>query len=58
MTQISIGSTLHYEIRDPTIFLLKIVAAVTPHQSISNETLTFEPSLDVEQCQVGEDSNR
>jgi transglutaminase-like putative cysteine protease len=58
MTQISIGSTLHYEVREPTIFLFKIAAAVTSHQSISNEVLTFEPTLDVEQCQVGEDGNR
>ncbi len=58
MAQISIGSTLHYEVREPTLFLFKIAAAVTPHQSISNEVLTFEPSLDVEQCQVGEDGNR
>nr|CAA6830105.1 MAG: Transglutaminase domain-containing protein [uncultured Thiotrichaceae bacterium] len=58
MTQISIGSTLNYEVREPTIFLFKIAAAVTEQQSISNETLTFEPNLNVEQCQVGEDGNR
>ena len=58
MTPIMIGSTLNYEVSQPTIFLFKIAAATTTHQIISNEALTFEPNLNVEQCQIGEDGNR
>lgn len=58
MTQIQIGSTLVYEVRQPTIFLLKIAAAWTSHQALDNESLTFDPVVDVEQCQVGLEGNR
>jgi transglutaminase-like putative cysteine protease len=58
MTQIQLGSTLEYEVREPTIFLFKIAAATTPRQSINNEVMTFTPELNVEQCQIGEDGNR
>ncbi|TWU44302.1 Transglutaminase-like superfamily protein [Novipirellula aureliae] len=58
MTQIQIGSKLVYEVRQPTIFLLKITAATTPHQVVSNETLTFDPAINVENCQIGFDGNR
>ncbi len=58
MTQISIGSTLTYDVREQTIFLLKIAACNTPHQTIYNEQLTFDPRLNVEQCQIGPDGNR
>jgi len=58
MTQIQLGSTLEYAVREPTIFLFKIAAATTSHQSISNEIMTFDPPLDVEDCQIGEDGNR
>ena len=58
MTQILIGSTLVYEVRKPTIFLLKIAAASTGHQQINDEVLSFTPSVDVEKCQVGTDGNR
>ena len=58
MTQIQIGSTLVYEVRKTTIFLLKIAAASTSHQDISNEVLSFDPGVDVEKCQVGIEGNR
>ena len=58
MTQILIGSTLVYKVRKPTIFLLKIAAASTGHQQINDEVFTFEPSMVVENCQVGLDGNR
>ena len=58
MTQILIGSSLEYEVRKPTIFLLKIAAASTEHQEINNEILSFTPSVDVEKCQVGLEGNR
>ena len=58
MTQIEIGSTLVYDVREPTIFLLKIAAATTEHQQTSDENLTFDPPVNVEQCQVGLEGNR
>ena len=58
MPQILIGSTLLYEVRKPTIFLLKIAAASTEHQETTNESLTFHPSMEPEICQVGLDGNR
>ena len=58
MTQILIGSTLAYEVRKPTVFLLKIAAASTGHQQINDEILAFEPAMDVEVCQVGPEGNR
>jgi len=58
MTQIQIGSKLVYQVRQPTIFLLKIAAASTSHQVLSNESLTFDPPVNVEQCQVGLEGNR
>ncbi|EMI52902.1 transglutaminase domain-containing protein [Rhodopirellula sallentina] len=58
MTEISIGSTLEYDVRTTTIFLFKIAAGWTPHQRVHNEQLTFDPLLDVEACQVGAEGNR
>lgn len=58
MTRIQIGSKLLYEVRQPTIFLLKIAAASTQHQVLSNESLTFDPQVNIEQCQVGLEGNR
>ncbi|MBB3209232.1 hypothetical protein FHS27_005070 [Rhodopirellula rubra] len=39
MTQIQIGSTLTYEVKQPTIFLLKIAAAWTQHQLVNKESM-------------------
>lgn len=58
MTKINIGSTMNYVVREPTIFLFKIAAATTERQLIKSEDLTFEPGLDVEQCQIGSEGNR
>lgn len=58
MTKINIGSTMNYIVRQPTIFLFKIAAATTARQFISNEVLTFDPELDLEQCQIGTEGNR
>lgn len=58
MTQILIGSSLTYNVAQPTVFLFKIAAGWTSHQKLDNETLKFEPSLEPEICQVGEDGNR
>lgn len=58
MSKIQVHSSLSYEISQPTIFLFKIAAATTPYQLVSNEFLTFDPTLDLEQYQLGEDGNR
>jgi transglutaminase-like putative cysteine protease len=58
MTQISIGSTLTYDVQQSTVFLFKITAARTAHQNIQNEQLTFDPQLTVEQCEIGLEGNR
>ncbi|TWU07530.1 transglutaminase-like domain-containing protein [Stieleria varia] len=58
MTQIQIGSTLRYDVRQPTVFLLKIAAAYTEHQTIIDENLTLDPLVQLEQCQIGPDGNR
>ncbi len=58
MKQINIGCKLVYEVRQRTIFLLKIAVASTPHQTIRHEQLTFDPGLDVEYYQVGMEGSR
>ena len=58
MTQIEFGSRLVYDIKRPTILLLKIAASWTQHQLISNEQQMVEPNLPIEQCQVGAEGNR
>ncbi|MFG0287768.1 MAG: transglutaminase family protein [Rhodopirellula sp. JB044] len=58
MTNINIGSTLQYDVRQTTIFLFKIAAGWTAHQRVLNEQLSFDPLLDVENCQVGVEGNR
>ena len=58
MTQIQIGSTLVYDVQQPTIFLLKIAATTTPHQMIRNESLQINPTVNIEQCQIGQEGNR
>ncbi|EMI45592.1 transglutaminase-like domain-containing protein [Rhodopirellula sp. SWK7] len=58
MTQINIGSTLQYDVRQTTIFLFKIAAGWSSHQRVLNEQLNFTPYLDVENCQVGVEGNR
>ena len=58
MTQIQIGSSLTYDVKQTTIFLLKIAAGSTPHQKISYEHLTSDPPLGLESCRVGTEGNR
>lgn len=58
MSTILIGSELSYEIKQPTVLLLKISAAQTDHQKLVHEELTFTPQPDVEALEVGQDGNR
>ena len=58
MTQIDIGCSLVYDIKRPTVLLLKIAASWTQHQIVSNESLTSSPVLNIESCQIGPDGNR
>ena len=58
MSTILIGSELCYEVKQSTVFLLKISAARTDHQKLVHEELTFTPSIEVEELEVGVDGNR
>jgi len=58
MTQIDIGCSLVYDIKRPTVLLLKIAASWTQHQIVNNESLTSSPVLNIETCQIGPDGNR
>ena len=58
MTTIEVGCDLSYEVRRRTIFLFNITAATTSHQTVDEETLTFDPALEVENYQVGLEGNR
>ena len=58
MTQIDIGCSLVYDIKRPTVLLLKIAASWTQHQFVNNENLTANPGLNIESCQIGPDGNR
>lgn len=58
MASIQLSSSLIYDVKQQTIFLLKIAAASTDHQQISNEQFSCNPALEVESCQVGVDGNR
>ncbi|MCO8125259.1 transglutaminase family protein [Stieleria sp. TO1_6] len=58
MTQIQIGSQLNYTVRQETLFLFLVEASQTQHQSIVSESLTFDPQIAVETCNVGPEGNR
>lgn len=57
MTEITIGTTLQYDVRQTTIFLLKITAGRTSNQRVINEQLNVNPYSELENCQVGVDGN-
>lgn len=58
MSTILVGSELSYDVRQSTVFLLKISAAQTDHQKLLHEELTFAPQPAVEELEVGLDGNR
>lgn len=58
MTQVIVGSTLQYDVRQTTTFLFKIAAGWTSHQRVHDEQLNFDPGLQVEECQVDVEGNR
>ncbi|MCM2370243.1 transglutaminase-like domain-containing protein [Aporhodopirellula aestuarii] len=58
MTEIHIGSTLQYDVRQRTVFLFQITAGLTSRQRVVNEQLNFDPFVEVEDCQVGVEGNR
>lgn len=58
MTRIQVGSELMYEVRQTTVFLFNIAAGWTLHQRVDNETLNFDPHLNVEYYQIGVEGNR
>jgi len=58
MTHIDFGCSLTYDVKRPTVLLLKIAASWTQHQIVNNESLTSSPVLNIETCQIGPDGNR
>jgi transglutaminase-like putative cysteine protease len=58
MSQICVGSDLHFEVHATTTFLFQIAASQTPLQSIINEQFTIEPPTPYAECQVGFEGNR
>lgn len=46
MTELHITAHLTYQIAAPTAFAFSIVAARTPHQRVTSETITIEPDID------------
>ena len=55
---INLHSELTYSVQTPTTILLKVAAMQTPHQVISNEMLTVNPSTPVDYLQEGPLGNR
>ena len=58
MKPITVGSELTYQCQSPTVFLLNISVAQTDHQKILDESLTVDPPLDMQACQIGLGQNR
>ncbi|NND97509.1 MAG: transglutaminase family protein [Pirellulaceae bacterium] len=57
MSTILVGCELGYEVRQPTVFLLQIVAARTAHQDVTHEQLQITPKRDLQQYQIGLEGN-
>lgn len=58
MTEINIGTTLQYDVRQTTIFLFKITVGRTPNQRVIYEQLNVTPDSEIENCQIGVEGNR
>lgn len=58
MHVVSMGSHLEYEITQPTVVLLNVSIATTPHQSVVSESLTVSPTIDISPLIVGAERNR
>lgn len=56
-SNVDVGCSLVYDVRQTTVFLLQIQAATTRHQTIANANLRFNPELSVENFQSGLDGN-
>lgn len=57
MLRINVGCSLTYEVRQQTVFLFKITSAVTPHQRILSEELSFHPQLHHQRFVAGAEDN-
>ncbi|CAA9892457.1 conserved hypothetical protein [Candidatus Methylobacter favarea] len=53
MTTIHVGCDLTYSVTNPTSFLFNVAAARTPLQTISEETLQLNPSIQYEASSLG-----
>ncbi len=58
MLEIEVGCEISYEVRQTTVFLFQISCAATSHQTIQSENLVFNPLLNVEAFNAGDEGNR
>lgn len=58
MHTISATSRLIYDVTEPTILLVNVAVASTPHQTIITESFSVQPSVDLTNMPVGEEHNR
>ena len=54
----SVGSTLAYEIEQPTPFIFNLEAVTTDRQRVASETLVFSPPVEPERFRMPETGNR
>lgn len=58
MSQIAVGCDLKYEVRQSTVFLFQILAARTACQQVVSEQMQLNPSVSVEQYDIGTEGNQ
>jgi len=57
MLRIDVGCELTYEVRQSTVFLFQITAAMTQHQRIAGQDLQLSPQVNVESFNAGAEGN-
>lgn len=57
MLRIDVGCDLTYEVRQSTVFLFQITAAMTQHQRIASQDLQLSPQVNVESFNAGAEGN-
>ncbi len=58
MPKINVGCELTYQVRSPSVFLFQLAAAITDHQTIDSQDLSFSPQLTVETSRIGLEGNQ
>jgi transglutaminase-like putative cysteine protease len=57
MLRIDVGCDLTYEVRQSTVFLFQITAAMTEHQRVASQDLQLSPQVNVESFNAGAEGN-